>query len=314
MSGRVVTLGETMGLVRCTDGRLEHSSVVALSVGGAESNVAIGVARLGGSAAWLGRVGDDGLGRRVLREIRAEGVRVHALVDPNAPTGLMIKEARTPRSTAVSYYRASSAGSRLSPADLHPTVIAESAVLHVTGITPALSASAAEAVNAAITIAEEAGVPVSFDVNHRASLWAGRDPGPVYRRIAARSTIVFAGDDEASLLVGAGPPTDQAHRLAELGPTQVVVKLGSRGCVAYVDGVDHTVPAIEVPVVDTVGAGDAFVAGYLTSLTDGGTVLERLDLGTRCGAFACLNAGDWESAPTRRDLSLLDTARDPVIR
>jgi 2-dehydro-3-deoxygluconokinase len=314
MTGAVVTLGETMGLLRATSiGSLEHVSDFALHVGGAESNVAIGVARLGRPAVWIGRVGDDGLGRRVLRELRAEGVTVDAVVDPDARTGLMLKETPRSGSTRVLYYRAASAGSRLAAADLDLAAIASAGVLHVTGITLALSESAEAAVFAAVDAAVAAGVPVSFDVNHRVALWGGRDPRPVYRRVAERAAIVFAGPEEAELLVGPGSPDDLAARIGELGPTQAIVKLGEAGCVAVIDGEALSAPAEPITPLDTVGAGDAFVAGYLVALLDGLPAADRLRQGARCGAFACLGPGDWESLPRRADLDAFDSG-DPVIR
>ncbi|MEO8262935.1 MAG: sugar kinase [Pseudolysinimonas sp.] len=310
----VVTLGETMGLLRATSiGSLEHVSDFALHIGGAESNVAIGVARLGRPALWMGRVGDDAVGRRVVRELRGEGVALALTVDADARTGIMLKETPTAGFTRVSYYRAMSAGSRLSIADLDLEAIAGAAVLHVTGITPALSESAADAVDAAIEAATAARVPVSFDVNHRATLWGDRDPAPVYRRIAERAQIVFAGPEEAALIVGEAEPEEQVARLAELGPRHAIVKLGGRGCVASLDGQVLAWPALPITTLDTVGAGDAFVAGYLTALLEGDGPSERLALATRCGAFACLGPGDWEALPRRADLMTLDTA-DPVVR
>jgi 2-dehydro-3-deoxygluconokinase len=314
MTGVVVTLGETMGLLRATSiGSLEHVSDFALHIGGAESNVAIGVARLGRPAMWIGRVGDDGIGRRVLRELRAEGVTVDAVVDPSARTGLMLKETPTSGSTRVLYYRAASAGGRLDVADLDLDGIGAAGVLHVTGITLALSASAEAAVFAAVDAAVAAGVPVSFDVNHRAALWGDRDPRDLYRRVAERAAIVFAGLDEAELLVGSGTPEQLAARIADLGPAQAIVKLGEDGCVASIDGETLSTPAEPITPLDTVGAGDAFVAGYLVALLDGLPAADRLRQGTRCGAFACLGPGDWESLPRRADLDAFGSG-DPVIR
>jgi 2-dehydro-3-deoxygluconokinase len=314
MTAAVVTLGETMGLLRAASiGSLEHVSDFELRIGGAESNVAIGVARLGRPAVWMGRVGDDGVGRRVLRELRAEGVTVDAVVDPEARTGLMLKETPTAGRTRVSYYRAGSAGSRIGIDDLDYEAIETAGVLHVTGITLALSESAEQAVFAAIGAAVAAGVPVSFDVNHRPALWGDRDPAPLYRRVAERSAIVFAGADEAALLVGAGSPEQLAARIADLGPAQAIVKLGEDGCVASIDGETLSAPAEKITPLDTVGAGDAFVAGYLVALLDGLAPADRLRQGARCGAFACLGPGDWESLPRRADLDAFGSG-DPVIR
>ena len=119
MSGRVVTLGETMGLFRATGlGSLAQVSDFHLGIGGAESNVAVALARLGASVTWLGRVGADGLGDRIVRELRGEGIDVRAVRDEQAPTGMMIKEQRTSTATRVLYYRSGSAGSRIDPADV----------------------------------------------------------------------------------------------------------------------------------------------------------------------------------------------------
>jgi 2-dehydro-3-deoxygluconokinase len=150
-------------------------------------------------------------------------------------------------------------------------------------------------------------------VNHRPALWGDRDPAPLYRRVAERSTIVFAGADEAELLVGSGSPEQLAARIADLGPAQAIVKLGEDGCVASIDGEALSAPAEKITPLDTVGAGDAFVAGYLVALLDGLAPADRLRQGARCGAFACLGPGDWESLPRRADLDAFGSG-DPVIR
>ena len=314
----VVTLGETMALLHNeTVGHLAHASGMALGIGGAESNVAMALVRLGTPAHWIGRVGADSLGERVLRELRAEGVGLHGEADPDAPTGLMVKERRTAGSSHVWYYRTGSAGSRLGPEDIPEELIVGAAVLHVTGITPALSTSAADAVRGAISIARDAGVPLSLEDNHRAALWRDRDPGEpgeLYRDIARQSTILFAGDDEARLLVpDIEDPLELASAVGELGPTQVVIKRGALGCAAIIDGHRYMQEAVPVTVVDTVGAGDAFVAGYLAELVAGENAATRLRTAVTAGAFACLSAGDWEGMPRRSELALL-TAAEPVIR
>jgi 2-dehydro-3-deoxygluconokinase len=310
----VVTFGETMGLFRATSiGSLATVSDFALGIGGAESNVAIALARLGVPARWLGRVGADPIGRRILRELRAENVDVRGVVDSTAPTGLMVKEQRTHDATRVLYYRAGSAGSRLSTDDLVTLGIEDAALLHVTGITPVLSASAREAVFGALAIARQADVPIAFDVNHRPSLWT-EDPAPVYRHIATESQVVFAGEDEARILFpDIEEPVELAKAIADLGPSEVLIKLGARGCVGVIDGQVYGRGAITVRVVDTVGAGDAFVAGYLAELLAGAPVAARLDLAVALGAFACLSPGDWEGYPTRDELVLL-TNSEPVQR
>lgn len=315
MSGHVLTFGETMGLFRAADvGSLADVDEARIGTGGADSNVAIGLSRLGVPAAWVGRVGDDGLGRRVLRDLRGEGVDVHAIVDDRAPTGLMVKEKPLPHRTRVWFYRSGSAGSRLRPDDIDAALVETAALVHVTGITASISASARQAVRRVLALARGSGVPVSFDVNHRSSLWREGDPAPVYRELASAADLVFAGEDEAALLVGQGTgPSALLEGMLALGPATAVLKRGELGSMASEDGRVVESPALRVPVVDTVGAGDAFVAGFLAARLQGDDLAGCLRLATAAGAFACLGPGDWESSPRRADLALLDGS-EPVSR
>lgn len=314
--GGVITLGESMALMRTTEiGSLRHASAMALGVGGAESNVAIGLRRLGASVSWLGRVGDDSLGDRVLREIRAEGVDVHGIVDADAPTGLMVKERPSAASTAVHYYRAGSAGSRLHPDDLPAEWVERAAILHVTGITPLLSSSARETLRVAVDRATAAGVAVSVDINYRSALAPVAEAGPLLRELAERADLVFGGAEEFAVLYPGASATEAAALLHAAGVGQVVVKQGPDGATVFtVDGVTAA-PGFAIDVVDTVGAGDAFVAGYLSARLEGQGIADSLRRANACGAIACLVPGDWEAAPTMRDLArFLDGGGDPVRR
>ncbi|MFI7583528.1 sugar kinase [Kocuria sp. M1N1S27] len=311
----VVTFGETMALMRADrPGPLAHASSLSLSIGGSESNVAIGLHRLGIPAAWCGRVGDDSLGVLVEREIRAEGVDARVTVDPAAPTGLMIKESRTSSVQRVTYYRNGSAGSRLTPQDIDENLIAGAGLLHLSGITAALSPGCQDTLRHAVAVARTAGTLVSFDFNYRGNLWDRDTAGEFYRDILVQADIVFAGDDEAAIAVGAGSsPADLADKIAAYGPRQVVIKLGGEGAVALIDGERFHQAAVPIHALDTVGAGDAFVAGYLAELVLGRRPGERLETAGRTGAFACLVPGDWEGFPRRHELGILD-AQESVIR
>ena len=306
-TGGVATLGETMALLWPPEvGPLRHAPALRLGVAGAESNVAVGVVRLGVPAAWLGRVGDDEFGRMVTMTLQGQGVHTTAVVDLEARTGLMVKERRTAQVTRVLYYRAGSAGSRLSPDDLDPAVIGAAAVLHVTGITTALSPTARAAVFAAVEEACAAGVPVSVDLNYRSALWSAADAGPVLRDLMRRADIVMATEEEARLVVGGADPRALIGELEALGPGAVLLKQGAEGSLSSIDGALYEVPARPVTVVDSVGAGDAFGAGYLSGLCRGLPAQERLALATSAGAFAVTVPGDWEGLPTLADLALLD--------
>lgn len=310
----VLTLGESMGLFRQeTPGALHTQRTLGFGFGGAESNVAIALSRLGTPVCWLGRIGEDGIGDVIERELRAEGVIVRAIRDNAAPTGLMVKERPVPKSTRVVYYRAGSAGSRLDPADLPEGLVEAASLLHVTGITPALSPSADAAIEAAMVRARAAGVPVSLDINYRSALWTSERAAARMRELLPLADIVFAGDDEAAMVLGDLPTAELAAGLAAFGPREAVIKLGERGCYALVDGVGLGLPAVSVEVVDTVGAGDAFVGGYLAEWLEGHPLSDRLAVAVAAGAFACLSSGDWEGLPRRQDLALLGDA-DPVRR
>jgi 2-dehydro-3-deoxygluconokinase len=303
MSGGLFTFGETMGLIAADGiGPLAHARSFGFGIGGAESNVAVGVARLGGKATWLGRVGPDSTGDLIAARLTAAGVRTLALRD-EAFTGLMVRYRRSGAFAHVDYHRAGSAGSRLTPADIPSAEVTRASVLHVTGITPALSESARAAVFQSIETAKSAGVTVSVDVNYRSKLWSRFDAAPVLRDLVARADVAFAGPDEAALFVD---PADALGEMAKLGPAEVVIKDGARGCSALIDGELHHVAAVPVTVVDPVGAGDAFVAGYLADRMAGATPAARLATAIAAGAFAVTVPGDCEGLPDRDELAALD--------
>jgi 2-dehydro-3-deoxygluconokinase len=313
----VLTFGEPLASVRAA-GLLRYGGALSLSLGGAETNVAIGLARLGHRAGWVGRVGDDEFGSFVRRTLGGEGVIAEAIVDHERPTGVMFLERRVADVSRVAYYRAGSAASALTAADLLPALRAATPrILHVTGITPALSDSAAAATIAAVREARDSGVLVSFDVNFRSKLWAAEEARPVLTELAGLAEVVFASDDELALVTDSRHGSDEAAAVGELvarGVDQVVLKRGAAGATAWFAGAPTSVPARPVPVVDTVGAGDAFTAGYLSALLDGLPVPERLHRGAVLGAFAVSAPGDWESLPTRDELHLLDLGTGSTIR
>lgn len=326
----VLTFGETMGSVRAA-GLIRDGGPMDLSLAGSETNVAIGLARLGHTVRWVGRLGDDEVGQLARRTLRAENVLADlAPTDGSRPTGLMLLERRVADVSRVNYYRAGSAGSALSVQDLEPAFAAPPRLLHLTGITPALSESAAEATLWAAAKARAAGAIVSLDVNYRAKLWSRQVARRVLAELARFADIVIASEDELELVLPAAggealpgpantgrPIRDEAETvaaLAERGVAEVVIKRGARGATAWRDGVAVSVPARTVNVLDTVGAGDAFTAGYLSALLDGGAVEARLDRGTVLGAFAVSRIGDWAALPFRQDLQLLEHESGSTLR
>ena len=186
-------------------------------------------------------------------------------------------------------------------------------MFHASGITLALGPDPAAAVTHGMAVARDAGVPVSFDLNFRRALWTEALAAPVLTAAVAQADVLFAGVEEAAIVTGTADPLDAAMALEALGPRQVLIKLGAAGCLARIDGVTHELPAPLVTVLDTVGAGDAFVAGYLAELIAGAAAERRLATAIAAGAWAVTVSGDWEGMPDRRSLELLEQA-EPVVR
>jgi len=312
----VVTIGESMALfTSLTTGPLRHASRMSVSIAGSESNVAIGLQRSGVPVRWIGRVGDDEFGQLVLRTLRAEAVDTSsAIVDGSAPTGLVFRERRTADLSRVLYYRGDSAGSRLRIEDVHPELVESARLLHVTGITSALSESARDAVRHAVKVASGAGVPVSMDVNYRASLWSEDAARDECRRLLPDVDLLFAGGHEAAVVLGrSADPIPTARALRALGPSAVVVKSGAQGSVLVDDEVEVEEPAPVVRVVDTVGAGDALVSGFLAAWLTGASGKDCLRRASLTSAFSVSVEGDWEGLPFRHEINAVPH-HDDIVR
>lgn len=310
----VWTFGETMVSLRAASAvgpGVEWTTHVA----GAESNVAIGLARLGHSVTWCSRVGDDSFGRLVEREIRAEGVAVDLDVDPGRPTGFMFL-APTSFGAEVDYHRAGSAASALDAGVESSLRAASPTVVVLSGITPALGSGPAEATPAAARAARDVGATVVFDVNHRSRLWSGDAAREFLGRIVPLVDVVVGSPEELELIgPDAADATARWAAILSLGPTQVVVKLGAEGAQVHtVDGVTEG-PTTPVAVVDPVGAGDAFTAGYVSALLDGLGAADALRRANLMGAAAVRHRGDYEGLPRRAELlAAVDATPSDVSR
>ncbi|MFH8498774.1 sugar kinase [Streptomyces coeruleorubidus] len=299
-------------------GALRLGGSLGLSVAGAESNVAIGLARLGHRVCWAGRVGADELGALVLRTLRAEGIDTgHAVTDDTGrPTGLLLTEPRLGTLTRVSYYRTGSAGSAVSTAGVLPALAPGTRVLHLTGITPALGPSAAETALTAAATAHESGITVCLDVNYRSRLWSADQARTALRPLLAHVDLLIASEDELPLVLER-PTADEseaADSIVSAGVREVVVKRGARGATSFTADGASDCAARRVDAVDLVGAGDAFVAGYLSGLLDGADIPARLHRAVTTAAFAVATRGDWEGLPTRDELGLFDQPDGTTLR
>ncbi|WP_020615927.1 sugar kinase [Paenibacillus daejeonensis] len=295
----LITFGETMALFMPTDDHrsLERSPVLQQGFGGAESNVAIGAARLGCSVGWFGRLGDDPFGATITKTLRGEGVDVsRSRQAEGETTGLMFREQVAGR-VAVHYYRKNSAASRMQPQDLDAAYIQGSKILHVTGITTALSESCRQTVQDAVKTAREAGVKVCFDPNLRLKLWSVEEAREVLLPLSEQADYFLPGWDELQLLYDTEDADAILNRVKQLQATVIIKGYGEKTLIVE-NGSITEVPFYPADtVVDTVGAGDGFCAGFLAGILKGKSTKEAVQLASINGSLVVQSRGDWEALP-----------------
>lgn len=298
---RVVCVGEGLAVLVADPGPLERSETFHRTAGGAEANVARVLVQLGIEAAWVSRVGDDGFGRYLVAELDAAGVDTSGvIVDSGRPTGLYIKERGSGSDhrhdlplgdSAMTYYRSLSAATALSPNDIHDEVRAAidcADIVHFTGITVAISPTAEQ-----LTRSLMAGPStVSFDLNYRPALWAGRsdDAARVLGEHVRGSDIVSMGADEAASVFGTSSPVELREMFPE--PRHLVIKNDAHTVTAFEGVARVDVPALTLDVVEKIGAGDAFAGGFLAALLMGYSAAQRVRFGHLCAAGALTGHGD----------------------
>lgn len=301
----VLTFGETMVLLNPdANGPLRYVNNFKKSVGGADSNVAIALSRLGHKSAWFSKLGNDEFGRQILNIIRGEGVDTSKVTfDEDARTGLMIKERVSGENPSVYYYRKDSAASKLSVDDINEDYIKQAKIIHITGITPAISKSARDMVFKVIDIAKQNNILISFDPNIRLKLWTLEEARPVLLEIAKNADIILPGCDEGQLLLDTSDEKEIADKFKALGAKIVVVKLGADGCYVANDKEGVYIKGFKInKVIDTAGAGDGFAAGFLSGILNGLNLSECGSRGNAVGAMATLVEGDMEAYPYSEQL------------
>jgi len=299
-SALAVCVGEGLvSFVPATAGPLEEARTFHRSLAGAEWNTAIALASAGIRTAVVSRVGDDGFGRFLTAELRQHGVDDRGIeIDPDAPTGLYVKELSSGSDGSIDgtmhYYRSGSAASAMSPGTFESSpasdLLAESALVHTSGITPALSDSTRAAQDALFDAPRE-GRLISFDVNWRPALWRGREEEgrAVIASYARRADIVFCTQPDAEAVFGTADP----DRLRELFPeARYLIATSPSGAVAF-DGPERTESeALDVPVVESIGAGDAFAAGFLAGILTGLSLTGSLARAHRIATRALISTRD----------------------
>ncbi len=313
----LVSIGETMLRLWVPAGeRLEDAPRYRVGLGGTEGNTAVAAARHGLSAAWISRLPDNPLGRRAARFLAGQGVDVsHVRWDPEGRMGVYFLElSEGVRPVSVLYDRAGSAAAALSPEDVDREVVEQAKAVHLTGVTMGISESARRTVLEAAARARQAGAKVVVDVNYRSKLWPPETAAPAIRNLCARAEVVITTREDARDLFGvAGESAAAAAAVKELtGAEVIVVTDGAAGAAweggdVYGRGHRGGYPA---PVIDRVGAGDAFAAGVIIGLvrTGGRAGLEEgVERGLAMAAVKLGITGDYLTASPQEIESVLSS-------
>lgn len=301
----LVTFGETMLRLSPPAGeRLSTARSLDARAGGAESNVAVAGASLGIETAWLSKLPDSPLGRRVVHELRGHGVTPHVSWDgdPDARLGTYYLEpGGTPRGTDVIYDRAGASITTVHPSELATEPVADADYCYTSGITPALSEAANETTAHLLERAQTADTTTVFDLNYREKLWAPATARETYRELFPSVDVLVAPRRDATRVLDRDPAAGEGETAAERlarglaadhGFQTVIVTRGDEGALAVHDGRVIEQPAYEAETLDPIGTGDAFVGGYVAQRAQGGDVSTALSWAAATAALKRTVAGD----------------------
>ena len=298
----ILALGEPMAEFAATErGRLSNVATFRRGWGGDTSNFIVAAARLGAGAGYIARLGGDEFGRSFLDLWRQEGVDAsHVIVEPDAFTAVYFISLDEDGRHSFTYYRAGSAASRLSPADLDAGYLSAARVLHTSGITQAISGSARETAVEAMRVARAQGVTVSYDANVRPRLMPLDNLRATISDAFERADVVFLSVEDAGHLYGSLPAGAVVDRVLARGPKAAVLRQGAAGClVAAADGRRVAVPGWPVEAVDATGAGDAFNAGFLVQWLGGADPEQAGRFANAVGALTTRGIGAVAPIPRR---------------
>jgi 2-dehydro-3-deoxygluconokinase len=302
----VVTIGDAMiTLDPSSTGPMRFVSSFERKIGGAELNFAIGCARLGLKTGWISRLGNDEFGRHIFNTVRGEGVDVSEveLVD-GYPTSLNFKEIMGDGSSRTFYYRDRSPTTVLTKETLNEEFLKNTKILHITGVFPAVDKTKnIELIRHAIIEAKKHGVMVSCDPNIRLKLWSEDEARDVLRSFLPYVDILLTGIEEAELMFGTSDTNEIIEHCKQFGITHLAIKKGEEGSVGYVDGEYVEAPAVKAKkVVDTVGAGDGFDAGFIYGILQNWPLEKALHFANIIGSMVVSVTGDNEGLPYLEDV------------
>lgn len=305
----MILIGEPMALLMAkSEGPLDSVSEYALGVAGAEFNVSVGMVRLNHKVAYVTKLGNDPFGKFIVNTMNKNGISTEfTSFSDKYPTGMMLKGLTSSGDPQIAYFRKGSAASTLSPEDIDALDFTGFHVLHMTGITPALSDSACASIYRLIEKGRANQMIISFDPNLRPQLWPSKEAMCDFmNNVAAKVDIFFPGIAEGRLLSGK-PDAGAAEICAfyrSLGCRLVITKDGGNGASYDCAEEKGCVPGYSVKkIVDTVGAGDGFATGVLSGLMENLPLPEAVRRGNAIGAIQVMSRGDNDGLPTRQELA-----------
>ncbi|MRY42766.1 sugar kinase [Parabacteroides distasonis] len=301
----VITIGDAM-IAMCPQekGPIIFCDTFKRKVGGAELNVAMGCARLGLKSGWISKLGNDDFGKYILKTVRGEGIDISEveLVD-NYPTSVYFREVLADGSSRSFYYREKSPTSTMKFEDLNEEYFKNAKILHITGVFPSINMNNREIILEAVKLAKKFDLTISFDPNIRLKMWTKEEAKAYIEKLLPYVDILLIGDEEIEILLGETTIEDAIKTFHSYGIEKVIVKKGAKGAVGS-DGQNvYEVPAIKPKaLVDTVGAGDGFAAGFLTALLKGESLEDCVKFANAVGSLVVGVEGDNEGLPYYDDV------------
>ncbi|MGJ9382676.1 sugar kinase [Salipaludibacillus sp. CF4.18] len=314
----VITIGDAMITFNPSmKGPMKYVQSFDRKVGGAELNFAIGCARLGLNTGWISRLGNDEFGKYILNFVRGEGIDVSEVgLEVGYPTSLNFKEIMEDGSGRTFYYRNQSPTTTLTEDALEETYFKDSKVLHITGVFPAIDSDKnIGVIKRAIAIAKKQGLLISFDPNIRLKLWSKADAKKAIAEFLPDVDILLTGVDEAEILLGVSEPKEIIEKSKALGIQYIAIKQGDKGSIGYFDGECIEAPSVKPKkVVDTVGAGDGFDAGFIYGVLHQWSLRKTLEFANTIGSMVVSVSGDNEGLPYLEDVLVQLGEKDSIER
>lgn len=313
----VITIGDALITMNPqTSGPLRFVNTFERKIGGAELNVAIGCSRLGLKTGWISRLGNDEFGRYILSYARGEGIDTSKVELVNGfPTSVYFKEILNEERINSYYYRHNSPTNVFKVEDIDEEYVKNSKVIHISGVFPAINDTNKDIVLQLVKLAKKNNVVVTFDPNIRLKLWSGEKAKAVLQSFLPFVDVLITGEEEAELLLG----STNMEELIELGKhydiSHIVLKRGEKGAIGYKGGeIIDASPIISSKIVDTIGAGDGFAAGYIYSLINDWSLEKSLSFANAVACYVIGVPGDNEGLPYLEDMAVILGEKEQITR